>query len=233
MTDNGSAMKADEFVSGLSRLGIIHDPCLPYSPYQNGKTERFWGTLESQLMPMIPEGKELTLEELNTFTLSWVEMGYNREKHREIGMAPTEKAAVGHDVGRASPDYDELRKAFRARVTRRQRRSDGTVTIDGTRYEVPMRWRHQESLVLHYARWEPSLVHLLDAQTDKILERVFPCDKLQNADGMRRPLTKPTASEEILSTEPAPLLRQYLEEFAMTGLPLPYLPQNEDESENL
>lgn len=37
MTDNGSAMTSSEFTEGLMRLGIVHSPTIPYSPYQNGK----------------------------------------------------------------------------------------------------------------------------------------------------------------------------------------------------
>ena len=33
VTDNGSAMTADEFRSGLHTLGIVHETTLPYSPY--------------------------------------------------------------------------------------------------------------------------------------------------------------------------------------------------------
>jgi putative transposase len=49
LTDNGSAMVADEVTEGLLRLGIVHERTLPYSPYQNGKQESFWGTLEGRL----------------------------------------------------------------------------------------------------------------------------------------------------------------------------------------
>ena len=34
MTDNGAAMKAEEFQAGLHTLGILHETTLPYSPYQ-------------------------------------------------------------------------------------------------------------------------------------------------------------------------------------------------------
>ena len=34
MSDNGGAMTADEIVEGLTRLGIVHETTLPYSPYQ-------------------------------------------------------------------------------------------------------------------------------------------------------------------------------------------------------
>ena len=46
MTDQGSAMKADEVRQGLARLGIVHEMTLPHSPYQNAKQESFWAQLE-------------------------------------------------------------------------------------------------------------------------------------------------------------------------------------------
>jgi len=42
-------MLADEFTQVLLRLGILHETTLPYSPYQNGKQECFWGHLEGRL----------------------------------------------------------------------------------------------------------------------------------------------------------------------------------------
>ena len=53
LTDNGSAMVAEEVTEGLLRLGIVHERTLPYSPYQNGKQEAFWGTLEGRLLKML------------------------------------------------------------------------------------------------------------------------------------------------------------------------------------
>jgi hypothetical protein len=46
LTDNGPAMLADEVREGLLRLSILAENTLPYSPYQNGKQEVFWATLE-------------------------------------------------------------------------------------------------------------------------------------------------------------------------------------------
>ena len=43
LTDNGSAMVAEEVTEGLLRLGIVHERTLPYSPYQNGKQEAVLG----------------------------------------------------------------------------------------------------------------------------------------------------------------------------------------------
>ena len=53
LTDNGAAMVAEEVIEGLLRLGIVHERTLPYSPYQNGKQEAFWGTLEGRLIKML------------------------------------------------------------------------------------------------------------------------------------------------------------------------------------
>ncbi len=53
LTDNGSAMIAEEVTEGLLRLGIVHELTLPYSPYQNGKQECFWANLEGRLLAML------------------------------------------------------------------------------------------------------------------------------------------------------------------------------------
>ncbi len=91
LTDNGPAMIADEVTEGLLRLGIVHEKTLPYSPYQNGKQEAFWGTLEGRLMVMLEGVTELTLEFLNEATQAWVEIEYNRAMHREISWSPSLK----------------------------------------------------------------------------------------------------------------------------------------------
>ena len=42
MTDNGAAMVAHEFTAGLASLGIVHQPTLPYSPYQYVALKNMW-----------------------------------------------------------------------------------------------------------------------------------------------------------------------------------------------
>lgn len=68
LTDNGAAMIADEVSQGLLRRGIVHEKTLPYSPYQNGKQECFWASLEGRLMEMLGGVTELSLEFLNQAT---------------------------------------------------------------------------------------------------------------------------------------------------------------------
>ena len=142
MTDNGSAMVAEEVTEGLLRLGIVHERTLPYSPYQNGKQESFWGTLEGRLMTMLDGVAELTLDLLNQATQAWVEIDYNQAVHRETKSSPATRFVQAPDVLRVSPSSESLRDAFRLEVKRSQRHSDGTISLDGVRFEIPARYRH-------------------------------------------------------------------------------------------
>ncbi|MHB0960417.1 MAG: IS481 family transposase [Pirellulaceae bacterium] len=231
MSDNGSAMLAEEFTEGLLRLGILHETTLPYSAYQNGKQECFWAQLEGRLLEMLGKVRELTLEFLNQATQAWVEIEYNRREHREIGCAPATRFADAPDVLRPSPSSDALRAAFRRDVKRRQRQSDGTISLCGVRFEIPSRYRHFRDLVVRYPRWDLSLVDLVDPRESTVLARIFPLDRAANADG-RRALLEPRP-EQISASEPGespaelpPLLRQILAEYSATGLPPAYLPKN-------
>jgi len=231
MSDNGSAMLAEEFTEGLLRLGILHETTLPYSAYQNGKQECFWAQLEGRLMEMLGQVRELTLEFLNQATQAWVEIESNRRVHREIGCAPAKRFTEAPNVLRPSPSSDALRLAFRRDVKRRQRQSDGTISLVGVRFEIPSRYRHFRDVVVRYPRWDLSLVDLVDPREGTVLARLFPLDRAANADGRRAPLAP--QPEQISASEaresPAelpPLLRQILAEYSATGMPPAYLPKN-------
>jgi hypothetical protein len=115
-----------------------------------------------------------------------------------------------------------------------QRKSDGTVVIDGRRFEVPNRYRHLSRLEVRYASWDLGLVHLADERTGNVLARLYPQDKTQNASGLRRSLEPiATAQTELAPAPPAagiaPLLAQLIGQQAATGLPPSYLPKHEEE----
>ena len=185
MTDNGSAMMAEEVTEGLLRLGIVHERTLPYSPYQNGKQESFWGTLEGRLMTMLDGVAELTLEFLNKATQAWAEIDYNRAVHRETSCSPVERFDRAPDVLRSSPSSESLRDAFRLETKRSQRQSDGTISLDGVRFEIPARYRHFREVTVRYARWDLGRVDLVDEHSGTILAPIYPLDKTANADGRR------------------------------------------------
>ncbi len=234
MTDNGSAMQAAEFLSGLHTLSIQHEPTLPYSPHQNAKQETFWATLEGRLMAMLKGVTELTLERLNQITQAWVEFDYHRAIHSEIATTPLRRYLDSRHVGRDCPDSATLTAAFRCLVKRRQRRSDGTLSLEGKRFEVPSRYRHLQQLNLCYARWDLRTVDLVDPLTRASLCRLYPLDKTANASGQRRtrePISPDPNPTPQTAAELPPLLRKLLAEYAATGLPPAYLPQHPDDTE--
>jgi putative transposase len=245
MTDCGGAMIADEFTEGLQRLGIMHEKTLPYSPYQNGKQECFWATLEGRLMEMLDGVPELTLEFLNEVTQAWLEIEYNRRPHREIGCSPVERFAQARDVLRPSPSSDALRDAFRMEVSRTQRQSDGTISLDGVRFEIPGRYRHFRKVSVRYARWDLRRVDLVDPRSGTILSPLYPLDRQANADGQRllferdAPMTtdekppaghdgpeRPKSAAARGGKQLPPLLKRILDEYSARGLPPAYLPKN-------
>jgi hypothetical protein len=233
MSDNGGPMTAAEVESGLHELGIVHETTLPYSPYQNAKQERFWAGVEARLMAMLEGCAELTLELLNEATQAWVELEYNNAVHSELGCTPLERYRAGPDVGRASPGSEELRRAFRAEVIRTQRRYDGTFSLAGQRFEVPSRYRHLARLTVRYARWDLSVVDLLDAVSGARVCAIYPLDKTANAAGRRRTLEPITTLTPATATDTiAPLLRKLMADYAATGLPPAYVPMNDETAED-
>lgn len=229
MTDNGAAMLAEETVAGLARLGVVHQTTLPYSPYQNAKQESFWGRVEGRLMAMLEGERALTLELLNQATQAWVEQEYHRTVHTELDATPLARYLAGPNVRRECPGTVVLADAFRVEVARRQRRSDGTVSLAGERFEIPARYRHLAVVHLRYARWDLSRVDLVDHRSGALLCPVRPLDKSANADGKRRRLTPAaTDSTPLPPAGIAPLLSQLLADYAATGLPPAYLPTDKD-----
>lgn len=231
MTDNGAAMVAEETTAGLDKLGIVHQKTLPYSPYQNAKQEAFWGRVEGRLMPMLEGQADLTLDDLNLATQAWAEQEYHRSHHSEINATPLEHYLAGPSVARSCPGREELGNAFRIEVVRRQRRSDGTVSLNAMRFEIPSRYRHLQQVHLHYARWDLSRVDLVDARTQAILCPVKPLDKSANANGQRRRLSPASRDLSPLQPKGLPaLMIQLLADYAATGVPPAYLPSPEEVS---
>ncbi len=182
-------------------------------------------------MALLESVEDLTLDQLNDITQAWVEEDYHRHHHKEIGTTPLRRFLDSPSVGRPSPNTRHLRQAFRQQVTRRQRQSDGTLTLAGKRFEVPSVYRSLRTITLHYARWDLSTVDMVDPHTQKILSPLYPLDKSANANGWRRPLSRELPAVPPTSPNPAeknvwpPLLQKILADYAASGRPPAYLPQ--------
>ena len=114
-----------------------------------------------------------------------------------------------------------------------QRRSDGTATIAGVRYEVPSRYRTLERLSVRYASWDLSMVHLVDERSGTLLAPLYPLDRTKNGTQSRRLLADvatPTMAAATASPstipEMAPLLRHLITTYDRAGLPPAYVPKD-------
>jgi len=231
--DGGAGMIAAETLNGLKRLGIISMPTLAYSPEQNGKQEVFWGSVEGRLMAMLEKVEPLTLDFLNRATAAWVEGDYNHKVHEELDCTPIERLLQGPDVSRPPFDLDVMRLAFTRQETRTQRKSDGTVSIDGVRFELPSRLRTLSRPTMRWRSWDLSIAWVVDGRTEDatVLAQVRPLDKVANARRGRRglePVIDVVAPTPAPSEDPVPpLLRKLMADYAASGLPPAYLPKDE------
>jgi transposase InsO family protein len=230
LTDNGGPFTSGEFTQGLKRLAIKVENTLPYSPWQNGKQERFFGTLECRLMDMLENKKDLTLKELNDYTVAWLEMEYHRSVHTDINLAPIERFANGKDVGRTSPSFSELKFYFCREERRLQRLTDGTISLNAKRYEIPLRFRTLKEIWLRFAEWDMSHVFLVDRITGNLLEKIYPIDKVKNAYAGRRVISdNPSIEKPVPAGDGvAPLLKKYKDDHRIKNTPSSYLSKDEN-----
>ena len=183
-------------------------------------------------MPMLEGEANLTLDTLNLATQAWVEQEYHRTRHSEINATPLAHYLAGPNVARPCPVNTALTAAFRIEVKRKQRRSDGTVSLEGNRFEIPSQYRQLEHVHLQYARWDLSRVDLVDQRTGAILYPVKPLDKSANASSQRKRLAPAKADlSHLPPTGMSALMIELLAEYAATGVPPAYLPTIEENAE--
>jgi putative transposase len=222
MTDNGAAELAAEVTEGLARLGITHERTLEYSPHQNGKQEKFWDQVEGRLMAMLEGKQPLTLAFLNDATQAWVEGEYNQARHDELGTSPAAVVLAARSVGRDAPTVERVRQAFTKQLVRTQRRSDGTLSIEGVRFELPSAYRHIRKIVVRVARWDLTVAWLVDPQSGAVLGPIYPLDKQRNAERPRAQLVE--TAPAVAPSGIAPLMEKLMRDYARTGLPPAYVP---------
>ena len=228
LTDNGSAMISGEFTRGLAELDIVHHKTLPFSPYQNGKQETFWANVEGRLLAMLEHQENLTLRQLNQITQAWVEGDYHQKSNQALGGKTPIDCYLNHqDVGRVCPDSLTLKKAFRKTAKRRQRHSDGTISLDGKRYEVPNAYYSLSYITVRYASWDYVNLDMIDPDTSGILTPLYPQDKSANANALRRTRNHVPQEQALPFSKKSPYLEKLIAEYAATGLPQNYSPKDE------
>jgi len=194
LSDNGSAMRAAEIKEGFDRLSVAHRHTQVYSPYQNGKMECFWGSVEGRLLAMMGRSPSLDLAQLNRLTAIWIQEEYHRRLHASIKATPLERFRKGPTVLREPWPWASLEQAFTTQVTRRVRRTVGTVALEGKDFELPPAHRHHDTVTLRYARWDASRAWLCDPRNGAIIATLYPSDPLARSDGRRATRASPEAA---------------------------------------
>ena len=140
-----------------------------------------------------------------------------------------ERFLANEDLGRQCSDSQGLREDFTLQETRAQRRSDGTISVSGIRFEIPSRYRTLQRPTIRYARWDLSRVLLVDPRLDQVLCPLFPQDKARNAEGRRRVHENAPDNPQPAAGEAGipPLLRELMANYAATGLPPTYIHKKE------
>ena len=138
---------------------------------------------------------------------------------REIPAPTRRNKPVSHS-------RNNLRNNTRKRTLRR---SDGTVSVEGIRYQVPQPWRHLREAWVRYARWDLASVDLVDGRGGERLCTLYPLDKRGNADGVRRRAggDDDHGGGGAGAGELPPLLKGILDDQEATGLPPAWLPHRE------
>jgi putative transposase len=209
--DNGSAYRAKTLQGICARLGIHLVYCRPYTPEGKGKLERWHRTFRDQFLSELDPSRLRDLSDLNARLWAWLETVYHRTPHRGLDeQTPLQRYQQDlprvRTLGALAARLDEL---FYHRV-RRQVRKDGTVSYQGSRFEVPYELSGQRvRLVVDPHAQQVLAVEDTDGQPRGA---VVPLDALANVHRRRRkPLQtqQPSPARRANDNEVELAYRQY------------------------
>lgn len=164
--DNGAAFATRDLALSCARLDValVHTP--PYQPQGRGKIERFFGTVRRRFLAALQPDALASLDALNTAFAAWLDSDYHRRVHSSLGTTPLARF-LDSERPKRWLSRQEIDLHFHCTLKRKVR-SDCTVSVNGTRYEVPPEWvghsvelRHPvddpQALTL-FASGEPSIL---------------------------------------------------------------------------
>lgn len=199
VVDNGAAYRAHTLQGICARLGIHLIHCRPYAPEGKGKLERWHRTCRDQFLGELDERHIASLDDLNARLWAWLEQVYHRAAHAGLGgMTPL--ARYQQDLPKIrtlGPLAAKLDVLFLHRVSRLVRK-DGTVSYQGTRFEVPFELSGKTVRLLV----DPHAQVVVGVENEKgeSIGQASPLDALANLDRRRRkpdPATGSGPSENL------------------------------------
>jgi putative transposase len=138
VVDNGSAYRSKSLQGICARLGIHLIYCRPYAPEGKAKLERWHRTFRQQFLTELDLTRIHDLTDLNARLWAWIDEIYHKRSHRGLqGTTPLQRYQQDlpriRQLGQRATILDAL---FYHRISRKVRK-DGSVSYDGSRYEVP------------------------------------------------------------------------------------------------
>lgn len=180
-TDNASYFKSPVVGRIGARLGVRVMYCTPYSPYKKGKIERFFRTLRDQFLSFLKRDETYTLERLNRLLLTWIENDYHHKEHSSLGTSPI-NAWMEKGINIRFPDPETIDRDFLAEEVRLIRK-DGTLSLNGTFYEVDSIYAGKKMQVRHNPFKPGKAFVYLDGQ---LICEAWPVDEIENRKTPRR-----------------------------------------------
>ena len=105
-------------------------------------------------MKMLDGVADLTLELLNEATQAWVEIEYHRAVHRETSCSPVEPSPRPPMSSARVLRANHCATRFAWKPSEVSVGSDGTISLEGVRFEIPARYRHFREVTVRYGRWD-------------------------------------------------------------------------------
>lgn len=200
--DNGPSFRSHHLAHGCATLGIALIHARAYRPQGKGKIERWFLTLQTQWLPVLP--KNLSLVGLNEKLQEWIESGYHQTPHSTTGQKPLERFLKHlHLIRSAGPNRAD---AFRFRLQRKVA-TDRTVSLAGRLFEAPVGLIGKTVTLL----WHPSKPERIEVfYQERSLGFLIPLDphvnyRIRNRNGAKdsgqRPSTPPPQSGKLFGPE--------------------------------
>jgi putative transposase len=143
--DNGPSFRSHLLAHITASLGIALIHCTPYTPEGKGKQERWFLTVRTGFLSILPG--VLPLEKLNEQFQKWIDDYYHLRIHSSTKEKPIERYLRHIQLIRPAPnDLDDF---FRLKAVRRVYK-DRTVCLEGRVYEAPLNLIEKRITLLYH-----------------------------------------------------------------------------------
>lgn len=171
-TDNGPQYRSEWLKKACNRLGIKLSKAAPYSPASKGKIEIFNRRVDAFLSEVALE-KPKTLEELNSAFELWLDAYYHKNPHSALGHVSPETAFRSDKQPLDFVSAQHLAECFLHTQTRRVDKI-GTISFDGSKYEVGMHLLGRDVEVYYDPSWKDEVeIHHKDFEPFRAKRQVI------------------------------------------------------------